>query len=199
MARGVILVLIVAVGAALYGFARGGSLDGLANTRFRYVWVLFLGLVIQAGFGMWDPAWLTDTGALVIVLVSNAAVALFLAINRHVPGMLIAAFGLLLNVAVIAPNGAMPVSLTAAELAGGDAPAEFGLKHEILTNDTVFPWLADVIPVPGMRSLLSVGDVVLAAGIGFLVYRRMVDEPDESEYTEEADEAEGTKPAEAFD
>ena len=193
MAQRVILVLIIAVVAGLYGFARGGSLEGLANTPFRFLWVLFLGLVIQVGAGMWDPEWLSDGGDLAVVLVSNAAVALFLAMNRHLPGMLLAACGLLLNLAVIAPNGAMPVSLTAAELAGGDPPADFGLKHEILDDDTVFPWLADVIPVPGMQSLLSFGDVVLALGIGRLVYRRMVDEPEEPE------ESEGTTAAEAFD
>ena len=183
-----VVILPVAAVAALYGLVRGGSLEGLANTPFRFVWLLFAGLIAQVGVGIWDPPWLSETGELVVVLGSNAVVAVFLALNRHLPGMRLAALGLVLNIAVIAPNGAMPVSLDAAELAGKDAPTELGLKHEAMNDDTVFPWLGDVIPLPGMRTLLSVGDVVLAAGIAWLVYRRTVTASDEAEEarTEEA-------------
>ena len=190
LARGVILVLIVTVVAALLGLVFGGSLDALAATKFRYVWLLVGALVIQVGFTVWDPTWLSESGDLAILLGTNAIVALFLALNRSLPGMWIAAVGMALNVVVIGANGAMPVSLEAAEIAGsGRPPTEFGLKHERLTSDTLFPWLADVIPLPGLNILISAGDVVLAVGIGWLVYRRTVDEPEETE----------ARPAEASD
>jgi len=38
----------------------------------------------------------------------------------------------------------------------------------------VMPWIADVIPIPGLKMVLSIGDFVLAAGIGRLVYKRTV-------------------------
>ena len=179
-----ILVLAVVVVAALFGLILGGSLDSLAATKFRFLWLLFAALLIQVGFTMWDPEWLTEAGDLAVLLVTNSVVAAFLALNRRLPGMWVAAVGMALNVLVISANGAMPVSLTAAELAGSDRPSEFGLKHEPLTDDSLLPWLADVIPLPGLSTLISAGDVVLAIGIGWLVYRRTVEEPEEPEEQE---------------
>ncbi|MBW3594622.1 MAG: DUF5317 domain-containing protein [Actinobacteria bacterium] len=171
------LVVPIALVAALYGLVRGGSLEPLAQTQFRLLWILFAALVAQVGFDLWDPAWLSQTGDLVVLLTTNAAIVVFLAANRHLPGMLLAALGLLLNVIVISANAGMPVSQEAAEIAGLEGElTNLGIKHEVLGPDTVFPWLADVIPLPGLNALISVGDVVLAAGIGWLVYRRTLDE-----------------------
>jgi hypothetical protein len=47
-----------------------------------------------------------------------------------------------------------------------------GVKHEIAGPDTVLPFLGDVIPLPYLSRIISVGDVVLAIGIAILVYRR---------------------------
>lgn len=173
-----ILVLIVAAVAGLYGLVRGGSLEGIAATKFRLIWLVFAGFVIQVGFTMWDPGWLSETGELVVIVGSNALVALFLVVNLRLPGMLLAGIGLVLNVVVISANGAMPVSLEAADVAGPDLESsDFGLKHEPLGDHTIFPWIADVIPLPGLSTLISAGDIFLAAGIGWLVYRRTVEEP----------------------
>jgi hypothetical protein len=181
LALAVISVLAVAAVAGLYGLVRGGSLDGVAATKFRFLWLLFAGFLLQIGFSLWNPGWLTESGELAILMGSSLLVAIFLALNRRLPGMLIAAGGLVLNVLVIASNGAMPVSLEAADVAGTDIEAaDFGIKHEPLHDDTVFPWLGDVIPLPGLSTLISAGDVVLALGIGRLVYRRTLseEEPD---------------------
>lgn len=176
-----IFVLLVAVVAAVYGLVRGGSLDTLATTHFRFVWVLIVSLVVQVGFDIWNPAWLTETGDLVVLVLTNMAVAAFLLLNWNLPGMWLAAAGLLLNALVITLNQGMPVSQEAADLAGYGDLSALGIKHEILGSNTVLPWIADVIPVPGLKKILSIGDLFLAAGIGWLVYRQTVDEPEEQE------------------
>jgi hypothetical protein len=169
----VLLVLVVAAGIAAL---RGGSFETLARTDFRWVPVLIAALLAQVAFDIWDPDWLSEGGGLAVILVTNAAVAVFLARNWSLPGMGLAAAGMVLNVVVIWANGAMPVSLRAAEIAGLEGPPrEPGLKHEILTDDTLLPWLADVIPLPVLGRLISIGDVVLALGIGWLVYARMME------------------------
>ena len=181
MALAVISVLAVAAVAGLYGLIRGGSLDGVAATKFRFLWLLFAGFVLQIGFSLWNPVWLTETGEIAVLVTSNLLVAAFLTANVRLPGMLFAAAGLVLNMLVIASNGAMPVSLEAADVAGTDLEtADFGIKHEPLGDDTVFPWLGDVIPLPGLSTLISAGDIVLALGLGRLVYRRTLaeDEPE---------------------
>ena len=185
-----IFILVIAVVAAVYGLVRGGSLDTLAATHFRFVWVLIAALVVQLGFDIWDPEWLTETGDLVVLLGSNVAVAVFMLLNRHLPGMWLAAVGLLLNALVIAANQAMPVSEHALEIAGLES-MPFGVKHEPLGGNTVLPWIADVIPLPGMKTILSVGDLFLAAGIGWLVYRRTIAEPERLEEEPRTAEASG--------
>lgn len=165
-----VLALVVALGA---GLARGGSLRSLAETRFRWFILLFEGLAIQVVFDIWDPAGLDRGDALAVLLLSNAAVGGFILLNLRVPGMLLAGLGLALNVIVISANQAMPVSAHAARNAGIDPLGETTLlKHERLNSDTRFRWLADVIPVPGLKEILSVGDLVLALGVARLVYAR---------------------------
>jgi hypothetical protein len=46
-------------------------------------------------------------------------------------------------------------------------------KHTLLTEDTRLPWLADVWALPPLRSIISAGDVVLAAGLIPLTHRLM--------------------------
>ena len=169
MSLSIVLTLAVALTA---GLLRGGSLASLADTRLRWLVLLFEGLIIQVAFDLWDPPGLTTTGGLAVLLVSNAAVAGFLLLNGRVPGMLIIGLGLLLNTVVITANQAMPVSAAAAARAGLDPPPRISddLKHERLDSDTRLGWLGDVIPIPGIKEVLSLGDVVLALGVGRVVY-----------------------------
>ena len=167
------LSLLAALGIALgLGLWRGGSLEALADTRLRWVVLLVEGLLIQLAFDLWDPPGLTRAGALAVLLISNAAVVAFLMLNRQIPGMLLIAAGVLLNTIVITANQAMPVSPTAAARAGLEPPPAVSdeLKHERLDADTRLSWLGDVIPVPGVKEVLSIGDVVLALGVARVVY-----------------------------
>ncbi|MCX8007369.1 MAG: DUF5317 domain-containing protein, partial [Coriobacteriia bacterium] len=53
-------------------------------------------------------------------------------------------------------------------------PIRYDLVHRPLTDDTVAPWLADVIPVPGpkgLRAVVSIGDLLLVAGVGWFLFR----------------------------
>jgi hypothetical protein len=167
------LVLVAAVLAAVAGLSRGGSLNSLAETRFRWRWLVFIALAVQILFIYWSPEGWSRADLRWVLLASTAGVAVFLTVNFRLPGMLLAALGLAMNVIVIASNSAMPVSESAAAAAGaGTRGVESGFKHEPLDDDTNLPVLADVIPVPVTRSVLSAGDVLLIAGIAYLVYRR---------------------------
>lgn len=161
--------------ALALGFARGGTLHRLSNISLRWTPLLFEGLAIQLIFQLWDPPGLSRAAALTVVLLSNLAVLVFLAGNLRTAGVFLLGLGLALNVVVIAANQAMPVSPRAAETAGIPAPPSesTSLKHERLDDDTRLPWLADVIPVPGLSEILSVGDIVLALGMAQLIYVAM--------------------------
>ncbi len=176
----VLLALLLAALAGIVAMFRGGSLQRVAETRFSWVWLLFAGFGLQLGFQIWNPEWLTDGWKLTITLLSISGVLAFLVLNRNLAGTLIAALGLTLNVAVISLNGAMPVSLEAVERAGLD-PAELsepGIKHEILDRNTVAPFLGDVLALPLLNQILSVGDIFLAVGFARVVYVRAMSRGD---------------------
>lgn len=167
------IALLVAIVAVIVALAQGGSLERLAATNFRATSLLLLGLALQIVFGFWSPSWMTDALGLTVLLVSNLFVLAWLVVNRSLPGLLIAAVGLLMNLTVITANGAMPVSADAVRAAGGDELeiSEGALKHEVLDDDTRLRWLGDIIPVPAI-GIWSAGDLVLAAGLALLAYKR---------------------------
>jgi hypothetical protein len=172
----VIITLLVAAIVAGVAVLRGGSLERLSETEFRWPLLVAAGLGLQVGVELWSPGWLNDELGLAVLLASNAFVAAFLFANWKLPGIAIAAVGMTLNVIVIAANGAMPVSQRALERAGWDgsdaSATDFDNKHELLDDSTKVPWLADVIPLPYLRTIISLGDVVLVIGIARLVYLR---------------------------
>lgn len=165
------VAFLMAIVAAAIAVVRGGSLERLGATRFRWLPLLFGALALQLVFALWEPGWLSEAGALAVVLGSIVGVAVFLTINGHLPGTLLAALGLSLNVLVIGLNGAMPVSSEAARIAGTDPPEIGGIKHELMTEDTELHLLGDVIPIPRW-SVISIGDVILAAGLARLTYHQ---------------------------
>lgn len=183
MSLSLAIIALTALGIALW---RGGSLQALADTRVRWLLLLLQGLLIQVAFDVWDPPGLTRTHALGVLLISNAAVATFVVLNLRIPGMLLIGAGVVLNTLVIGLNGAMPVSVGASSVAGVEPPSASAddLKHERLSDDTRLPWLGDVIPVPGLKEVLSVGDVLLAVGMARLVYVRTTSERRSARATE---------------
>lgn len=157
------LALAVAV-----SHARGGRFRYLAERPLVAPWLLFAGVGLQIGVDVAAAReLLPDAGwsGWVLLLASQLLVVAFLLANRHLPGVRLVALGLLLNAAVIAANRAMPVdpaAIAALGLEGAEVPPG---KHTLMTENTRLPWLADIIPVPWLRSILSVGDLVIAAGL----------------------------------
>jgi hypothetical protein len=171
---------LIALCAGLVAVVGGGSLLGLVETKFRAFALVIASFVVQFAFVLWPPEWLTRTSAFWILLATQVAVLAFLLLNRRLPGATLMLIGIALNVVVISANQAMPVSETAARAAGTDfltdeRHVEHGLhlRNEILDEDTRLPWLADVIPLPVVGQVASVGDAILGWGIALLVYKRM--------------------------
>jgi Family of unknown function (DUF5317) len=65
----------------------------------------------------------------------------------------------------------MPVSIDAARVAGIEPGAYLrsAVKHREMLPGTPLGLLGDVIPIPFLRTVVSIGDVVLSAGIFRLV------------------------------
>ena len=154
------------------GRLRGGRFRNLASIRFRRPGIVVAALALQAGMGPLDagtPArWLALVG-------SYALIGLWLAGNLgdrptwFRVGIGCVAIGYGLNVAAIVPNGDMPVSAAALRRAGGSERALHQApnldKHVTSDDPGRWSWLGDVVPVPALRVVVSIGDLALLGGV----------------------------------
>lgn len=172
------LVLVTLVLAVAAGRALGGRLRRLEHLPYRGV-PLLVGAVLALVAG----SVLTLAGlparpvyALGLVVAGGLALA-FCRDSRAVHGVGLVAAGLLLNALMVLLNGGMPVSSAAAERAGVDARlAAADPRHVPVDSRTRLRPLADVIPapLPFWPDVVSVGDVLVAAGLGQLVATGML-------------------------
>lgn len=168
------LVLVVLAVALAIGWLRGGSLDRLGALPVRSRRLVVAALVAQLiGTVVGGPAYAVG------LVLSALLVALFLVRNRGIRGTGLVALGLVANALVVGANGAMPVSAEAADRAGvgiGDLLTGDDGRHELAQASTRLRPLGDEIPVPlALRpEVVSIGDVLVAAGLGQLVALGMV-------------------------
>jgi hypothetical protein len=166
------LALVLLVLGLVSGLARGGSVSNLGQVRIRYPALVLAGLVLQVGAEVTagprpGTGSIGRMGGLVVLCASYVLLAAFVTANRRLPGALVIGVGLVLNLAAIVANGGMPVSLEAARVAGIE-PGTYlrsAVKHREMLPGTPLGFLGDVIPLPYLRTVVSIGDVVLAAGI----------------------------------
>jgi hypothetical protein len=109
----------------------------------------------------------THDVARVMHVVTYAAAAVFLWLNRKLPGVLIVGAGALSNGITIALNGGvLPARAGAVEDAGLDHGN--GFDNSAVVSDPILPWLGDYFawpePLP-LANTFSVGDVLIVIGV----------------------------------
>ncbi len=166
---------VILVGLLL-GLISGGSLRNLAAEPLKGEWLLLLLLPTQLLWpGVAVRLGLDCSLSIVVWLLLMAGLAVVLMVNAPRRWMLaFAALGIASNILVIGVNQAMPVDIRAASEIGATRVAarqalEVDCLHEELTDVTLLPILADVIAVPGppwQRGVVSLGDLLLAVGLG---------------------------------
>jgi hypothetical protein len=178
-----LLIIVIVIVVALL---RGGSLRNFAALRLRWPVLAIGGFVLQLLiFTPFMKSPLVAYATVPLYLFSMALLVVWVGLNWRIPGMVLIAAGLLMNLAAIGANGGhMPVDPEAARIAGRyeelttDNPATS--KHAP-ADETVRLWpLTDIIPLPAsipIAGVLSVGDIVLTLGIGILCYRTIRDTP----------------------
>lgn len=166
----ILSVAVVLIGVAI-GVARGGRIDAVRSVRPQWWGLLVAGFVLQAFAENVDVA-----GATSVSVIGMFLLVIGLVTNAQIRGSLIAAFGVTLNLVVLALNGAVPIRFEALSAAGIiDEATErsqitsVGHLLELETADTTFAGLGDTIPIGLLSSVLSVGDVVTFAGVIVIV------------------------------
>jgi len=176
----------VIVGLGL-GLLVGGRVENVLAVRLRWLPAL---VVSSAGLIGLDAALsagaIPDGLRLWLLVPAYGLLAAALLVNRSLPGLTAAALGTLSNgIAVVANGGWMPVWRPSLAAAGFDPDHLHSDFHRILSGpvDAAFfghggP-LADIIPIPlpVLQSVTSVGDLLLAAGLGGFVFAALVRAP----------------------
>jgi hypothetical protein len=180
------ILLIAVVLSLLIALVRGGQLGRLAEISFRYGWLALVALGMQVLLtGRFLPDQLLPVALRIALLVgSHGLLLLVVAANHRVPGIPLIGLGLALNLIVMLANGGwMPVTMEALEAAQLDhlvremaaGARVMGWKNLVLSRDESHLWiLSDIIMIPfPLRTIVSLGDIVLALGAFILFQRTM--------------------------
>ncbi len=146
-----------------------GRLGRLADIRLKRWWLLVGAFALQV-----VALRLPDTStAGALHAASYLTGALYLGSNLHLPGLWWVGLGGTLNFVAIAVNGGvMPADPAALAIVGGRLRE--GFVNSAALDDPRLAFLGDIFPVPlpgGLANVVSIGDVIICAGIFLAVHR----------------------------
>jgi hypothetical protein len=160
--------------AFVLGLVAGGRPSGLSSLKVRWTPAALVGLLLQLA-PVPGRVW-----PLVLLFVSFALLTAFAIVNLRVrvPGFVLITVGILMNFTVIAVNHGMPVSRDALVASHQEETLPVlerhaGAKHHLAGPDDRLMFLADVIPLPPLEQVVSLGDVFAYTGVVWLVVTGM--------------------------
>jgi hypothetical protein len=177
------LFLFFAVIAAALAIAVliGGDVRRLSQVRIRHIELLLAAFAVKVVVALLGTAH-TEMAVTVARPLNIIGAVLLLAVvwfNRRIPGALLFGTGLTLNLIVILaffgrmpvllPRDADPNSPALALLRGGLDPLHVALEHP-----QGLWFIGDILTIPsigGHSSLVSIGDLLMAAGVAWLIIR----------------------------
>lgn len=174
------LIGAVVLGVVI-GYMRGGRIAHLASLRLRFLWAVPVALLIQLLiFPLFTARALFPYATTPLHFLSYALVFFFLVANARVFPLLAVGIGASLNLLVISLNGGyMPSSATALSRAGALGTASVLQARGIYGNvklmgpGTRLNALGDFLYLPRwvpLATAFSVGDLVMALGLAWLVF-----------------------------
>lgn len=164
----------IIIAAVIIGMVTGGRFSNLSQLKIKFIYVIVLAYLIQVGIDFGAPRW--EFGGYSYLHTLSYLILLFALVkNRSIPGMRLIIAGTLLNFAVIALNaGQMPVraDVIPAQMAEALASGKGG-THGLMTGETTLAFLADIfyIKLPYQHQLISIGDILLNAGVLALIVK----------------------------
>ena len=168
------VVVAVPIGLVL-GLLLRGRIEHLNGLRLRWAWLAVAGFVGQVILFS-DPV-AAQVGALgpPLYVASTLAVLVAVLANLRVPGMPLVALGAALNLAAILANGGfMPADPGALALAGLEPSSAY--SNSVAEANPALKPLTDIYALPAgtpLANVFSVGDVVLAIGVAWVIVAAM--------------------------
>jgi len=177
-----VYIIIISI---IIGLLRNGKLSSLSQISLKRTELIVLACLIQGGIiflGSRNIKFVLDYSSYMIIF-SYVVLLLAVLYNKNIKGMKIIALGIIFNFIVIVANGGhMPVLLSSLFKVGLN---DFALvlkegtyvTHTLITEKTLFGFLADVIPLPSPfpdPSVVSVGDFLMFYGVFSLIQNAML-------------------------
>lgn len=134
--------------------ATGGEIERIGAIRLKLWPILLIALTLRVVAVITFSTW--------AFLISLFAIVLVCVANSRLPGLLLVGAGTTLNLVVVAANFGMPVSQSA--LVNANATLSPDGVHIAMSPSTVLSWLGDILPIPLVRGVYSVGDLISAVG-----------------------------------
>ena len=205
----VLLAILSLLTGAAIGRIRGGRLAGIVDARIKAKGLLVAGIGATLILNVLEPSipmfWLT------IAMLSFLG---FAAANLTLTGMIVLSIGMVLNLFPVLANGAVPVSELALQSVGvvdATGSAVIDGPRASTATATRLAFLGDVIPVPVVNRVVSIGDLIILVALAdltmnlFLRARRREDDnagyytvsDDEDDVIDLTDEGTGSGPAHA--
>jgi AcrR family transcriptional regulator len=164
------LVVVALVVGGIAGVAAGGRFRHIDTHPVHWPWLLAAGVLLEVAAGHWD----LPGGSWWALFTAEACLLVFAVRNLVLTGMGIVAVGLLANLTVIGTDRGMPVEPAALVTAGLSSAAalpavRYGPSHHAEAAGDRLVALDDRLPIPPFHLVVSLGDIVLAAGIAAVV------------------------------
>jgi len=177
-----VYIIIISI---IIGLLRNGKLGSLSQISLKKTELIVLACLIQGGIiflGSRNIKFVLDHSSYMIIF---SYIVLLLAVwyNKNLKGINFVSLGIIFNFIVIVANGGhMPVLLSSLHKAGLN---DFALvlkegtyvTHTLITEKTLFRFLADVIPLSPPfpdPSVVSVGDFLMFYGVFSLIQNAML-------------------------
>ncbi len=175
------MLLVAVILGVLAGLVAGGRLSNLMSARLRFGALIIAGLLLRVVTQRLidDGVDVVEQLRLPLFALSFGLVVVALWLNRSQPGLLLAMVGVSANgLAVVLNGGYMPVYLPAVELVGLSVDDLSTAFNTPLPTDLGWDFLlaggplGDVLPIgiPLLTNVISLGDVLLAAGIAWFLF-----------------------------
>ena len=179
-----VYIIIISI---IIGLLRNGKLSSLSQISLKRIELIVLTCLIQAGLiflGSKKVKFVLDYSSYMIIF---SYIVLLLAVwyNKGIKGINIIALGIIFKFIVMVTNGGhMPVLLSSLYKSGLN---DFALvlkegsyiTHALITDKTLFGFLADVIPLSPPfpdPSVVSAGDFLMFYGVFSLIQNAMMKE-----------------------
>ena len=177
-----VYIIIISI---IIGLLRNGKLSSLSQISLKRIELIVLACLIQGGLiflGSRKAKFVLDYSSYMIIF---SYIVLLFAVwyNKELKGINFIALGIIFNFIVIVANGGhMPVLLSSLYKVGLN---DFALvlkegtyvTHTLITEKTLFGFLADVIPLSPLfpdPSVVSVGDFLMFYGVFSLIQNAML-------------------------